>query len=211
MAKVTSQILQTLGVRKVEADKFFDPINAACALSDLSSAPRLAAFLGQVLVESDSLRYLEENLYYRPARIMQIFPRIAPTLDMATALAGNPQALASLAYGNRNGNGAPVTGDGYKYRGRGLIGLTFKSNYAAAQSGTGRPYLDNPDLLLQPSDACLSAAWFWNSRNCSKLADIGDEASIDAVTRLVNGPGMLKKEERKALRNKAFDLLKDQA
>lgn len=202
---VTVQILTALGVPPSKAALFVDPLNAAMALSAISTPQRQAAFLGQILVESDYFNHLEENLYYsNPARVLQIFPSSVKTLAKASTLIKNPVALGNCVYANRGGNGSEASGDGYRYRGRGLIGLTFKSGYARAQEGTGRPYLSQPDLLSTPTDACLSAAWYWVSNGCNIMADAG---KVDLITRTVNGPGMLQKDTRLALYQKALTLL----
>lgn len=201
---VSVQNLVSLGVTQANASKFTDPLNAALALMDISTKQRQAAFLGQVLVESSFLNELEENLNYSAPRILQVFPGYVKTLAQATALAHNPQALANVVYAGRNGNGNTASGDGWAYRGRGLIGITFKSNYQDAETGTGRPYVAQPDLVSQPSDAALSAAWFWNTHKCNVFADSG---RIDLITRAINGPAMLGKDTRATLTQKALSLL----
>jgi len=203
MALITPELLTGLGASPVSADLFAEPLNAACALFDISTKARVAAFLGQIMVESAYLKHLEEDLHYRADRIRRVFPSHVKTDADAARLSGNPQALASLVYANRYGNGPAVSGDGWKYRGRGFLGLTFKDNYKEAGIGTNRPYVDQPELS-QPSDAALSAAWFWSTRKCNILADAG---KIDLVTKAINGNAMLQADQRKALTQKALTLL----
>jgi putative chitinase len=118
------------------------------------------------------------------------------TVDQARALVGKPQDLANIAYGNRNGNGDQASGDGWRYRGRGCIQLTGRNNYTAAALKCSEPYLDQPDLVATPGDACLTAGWFWDRNSLNRLADAGD---IDGITRGVNGSAMAGAQERRQL------------
>ena len=114
-----------------------------------------------------------------------------------TAVAGLPlrsgsQALANVVYAGRLGNRDP--GDGWRFRGRGLKQLTGRENYADACEALARPYLTNPELVAQPEDACMTAAWFWH---VNKLNVLADSAQWDAITRVVNGPAMRPRAERR--------------
>jgi putative chitinase len=82
------------------------------------------------------------------------------------------------------GNGDEASGDGWRYRGRGLIQITGKENYAACGSALGLPLLDHPELLEKPDGAAMSAAWFWQTHGCNELADV---ASFSTITRRING------------------------
>jgi putative chitinase len=93
------------------------------------------------------------------------------------------------------GNGAPQTGDGWKYRGRGLKQLTGKDNYKRCGDALGIDLVTNPDLLLEPMNAARSAGWFWKVNNLSPLADADD---IKGMTKKING-GLIGYEARKAL------------
>lgn len=185
---ITVDMLAVVGVKPTQATAFLDSLNAACAAYDISTRPQLASFLAQCSVESIGLTHLEEDLYYStPERIRQIFPRQVPSLDVAATLARNPQALANRVYAGRLGNGDEASGDGWRYRGRGVLQTTGRQHYEDAANGVGRPYLDQPDLLAQPSDACLAAAWYWNDNNLNAVADA---ARWDDITKAINGPGM---------------------
>lgn len=179
-------LLVASGVGPTQARIFADPLAAACALFDIDSPPRIAAFLGQCMVESLLFTRTEENLRYTtPSRILEIFPSHVTSLQQAATLAGKPEDLANCVYADTNGNHLP--GDGWAYRGRGLIGLTGRANYEDAAIGVNRPYVDQPDLVATPSDACLTACWFWHNHKLNYLADT---AQIDLITRAVNGRGM---------------------
>lgn len=182
------------GVAPTQARTMLAPLQATCSRFDISSPDRMAAFVGQLMVESAGFTHFEENLYYStPSRIMAIFPSRVTSIDQATRLARNPQALANCVYAGKNGNGNPLTGDGWAYRGRGGIMLSGKGNYADAEADTGRPYLTQPDLVAQPPDAMLTAGWYWFTHKLSLLAD---SWQIGAITRAVNGPGMIDRDLR---------------
>lgn len=189
------QRLIAAGIAPAQARLFAMPLALACQRFDINTPARLAAFVAQCRVESAGFTMLEESLWYRtPERIRQVFPSRVPSLQVAAQLTKNPQGLANLVYANRLGNGDVASGDGWRYRGRGLKQLTGRANYTDAAVALARPYVEQPELVAQPADACLTAAWFWHSAKCNVLADAGE---WDAITRAVNGPGMLARAERR--------------
>jgi putative chitinase len=189
--------LVAAGIGPTQARMFETPLNAACERFRIDTPLREAAFVAQCAHESGSFVRLEEGLFYRTAeRICIIFRRQVPSTAAALPLVGNPKGLANRVYANRNGNGNEASGDGWRYRGRGLLQLTGRSNYTSAAAKLARPYVEQPDLVMQPDDACLTAAAFWDTNRLNTLADRGD---IDAITRAVNGPGMVGAAERRAL------------
>lgn len=101
------------------------------------------------------------------------------------------------------GNGDEASGDGWRFRGRGLLQITGRGMYQRCGDALGLPLLEQPDLLLQPEQAVLSAAWFWQSNGLNALADAGD---FEAITRRING-GLNGLAERKALWLKAREAL----
>lgn len=203
---ITIATLIAAGVQPTQARIFAEPLAAACARFDITSRARVAGFLAQCRVESANFTALEEGLFYRSAeRIGDVFKRLRPRgFDGLTKLARNPQALANAAYAHINGNGDEASGDGWRYRGRGLKQLTGRANYADAAEALGRPYLEHPDLVAQPVDACLTAAWFWHTAKGNLLAD---SAQWDAITRAVNGPGMLQADLRRQYAEEALQVL----
>lgn len=193
------------GLAPTQARAFAEPFAAACALFRIDTPQRIAGLLGQCVVESMGFTALEEGLWYTTAdRIMRVFPTRVPTMAKASTLVRNPKALANCVYAGRLGNGDEASGDGWAYRGRGLIQLTGRDNYAAAAAGCGKLYLERPDLVSQPEDACLTAAWFWASAGLNALADT---RNWDGITRRVNGPAMLHKAERVAATLAALEAL----
>jgi putative chitinase len=187
------------GIHPTQAKAFSDPLSAVCALYDIDSPSRQAAFFAQFAVETWWFTQLEENLYYTDAdRLCSLFPSTIHDHETAARLCRNPEALANVVYASKNGNTQP--GDGWLYRGRGP-GLTGRWNYAKAAEALSEPYLDQPDLVAQPKDACAVAGWFWQMRECNPLADAGD---IDAITRAWNGSGMAGLADRRQAYGRAL-------
>lgn len=186
--------LRAVGLAPPLALEWAEPMAAAAALHDITAPQRLAAWVAQCAHESARMTALEERLVYTSAaRIAVVWPRLAP---IAAELVRAPQALANAAYAGRNGNGPRTSGDGWSYRGRGLLQLTGRRNYAAAGAALGLPLEFQPDLVATPTGAAMTAAWYWLASDCNRLADRGD---IDGITRVINGPGMAGREERAAL------------
>jgi putative chitinase len=198
------------GLGPTQARLFFEPLLWACQRFEINTPARVAAFLGQCHVESAGFTTLEENLRYRqPERLRAIFPSRVPDLATAAKLvAAGPQAIANRVYAGRIGNGDEASGDGWRFRGRGIKQLTGRANYADAAVALARPYVQQPELVALPQDACLTAAWFWHSRKCNVLADAWN---IDAITRAVNGPGMLQAQQRKSFSDDAVRALTEAA
>lgn len=200
--KITAALLIASGIAPTQAKAFAEPLSAACALFEINTAERIAAFISQCSHESAGFTQLEENLFYStPERIIAMFPSRVKNIDTARYVAKNPKAMGSLVYSNRLGNGDVQSGDGWKYRGRGLIQLTGRANYADAAASNGRPYIEQPELVSQPSDACLTAAWFWHTHKLNYLSDVAD---IKAITRVVNGPALAGLSHRQELYKSAI-------
>lgn len=201
---ITTDRLIAAGVGPTQAKLFAGPLDAACARFQIRTPQRIAGLIGQLRVESANFTRLEENLFYTtPARLRAVWPsRFGPGKANPGAYVRNPERLANLVYAGKIGNGPEASGDGWRFRGRGLKQLTGRANYAAAARGTGRPYLDQPGLVRLPLDAALTAAWFFAHNGCLPLADA---QQWDAITRRVNGPAMLqaatrRKDSARALR-----------
>jgi putative chitinase len=175
----------------------------------LASQPRLLHFLAQVCHETNGLSAYEEGLSYSAERLSVIWPyRFRPKGPLDPALyARNPEKLANEVYGNRMGNSLP--GDGYRYRGRGLIQLTGKDSYQEASKRLALQYEESPNLVEHP-DQALSPEWclrtalsYWVQTHCNELADKND---LKTITRNING-GYIGINERKEWLEKAAHLL----
>ena len=185
---ITLAALIVAGIGPAQARQFEAALAYACDRFEITTPVRQAAFISQCAHESGGLVHCEESLYYTtPERIRAMWPRRVPSLADAASLCRKPQALANRVYASRNGNGDEASGDGWAYRGRGLIQLTGRANYLAAQAATSEPYASDPDLVVQPAHAALTAAWFWAAGGCNALADA---SNIEAITRVINGPAL---------------------
>lgn len=150
----------------------------------ITDPEELAALMATTAHESGNFRHTSENLNYSAATLMKLWPKRFPTRDKAAAVAGGgPEAVANTVYGGRMGNNA--NGDGWKYRGRGFIQLTGKSNYQAFAKATGIDVVSNPDLLTNPDMAAKSALHFWSTRK--GLRQKAQNGDLAGVTKIVNG------------------------
>lgn len=183
-----AQLRQIMPNAGANADKYVGPLNAAMAKYQINTPARQAAFLAQIGHESGQLSSVAENLNYSAERLAAVWPTRYRTNGKPNALAmqiaRNPQAIANNTYANRMGNGSVASGDGWKYRGRGLIQVTGKAGYQAAGRLLGLQLETSPELLEQPDNAALSAAAFWASNNLNALADAGD---MRQITKIING------------------------
>jgi putative chitinase len=128
---------------------------------EIDSPACVVSFLAQIAHESNECRNLEEDLSYTAEALLQMWPSHLPTLAEAQAYERNPEKLANYVYANRLGNGPPESCDGYRYRGRGLIRIVGRAHYASAGAALGIDLTGQPESLLEPRNAALSAAWLW--------------------------------------------------
>jgi len=196
---MNSSQLQALGIDQ----KWLDLLNETFQKYDISTPARQAFFIGQCAHESNNFRVLEENLNYSAPRLMAVWPSRFPSLDVASQYANNPEKLANKIYSGRMGNGDEESGEGYAYRGRGLIQMTGKEAYANCGSGLGMDLVGNPNWLVDPKYAALSAGWFWNKKGLNSLADVQD---YETMTKRING-GLNGLDDRKAKIAKALSVL----
>ena len=161
------------------------PLTSAMTRFEINTPARIAAFLAQAAHESNQLRWLVERLDYSPKRLMAIWPRRFPTLEQAETYAHSPERLANFVYANRLGNGDAASGDGWRYRGRGIFQITGRGNYRRVGEALGLPLEAEPQLLEQPEHAALSAAQFWHARGLNELADDrGDDNDLTDFERI---------------------------
>lgn len=170
---------------------YLEPLKAAMALHAIDTEERVSHFLAQVAHESAGFTRISENLNYSAAGLANTWPRRFRGDDgqpngLAHQLHRKPQLIANHVYANRMGNGSVASGEGWKYRGRGLIQLTGKDNYRAASIALygSDLLLVDPDKLLESDAAAMTACWFWNTNGLNELADLGNVAT---VTRRING------------------------
>jgi putative chitinase len=172
---------------------------------EINSVNRVAAFVSQCSHESGGFNALQENLNYRADVLTRLWPTRFPA-DVAAAYVAKPnkqEAIANRAYCDRMGNGNEASGDGWKYRGRGLIQLTGKSNYQAFANSIGVTVEKASEYLATLEGAAESAAWFWKKNNLNELADKGDTL---AITKRING-GTNGLDDRVKKYNEALNIL----
>ena len=190
VSPITPGLLEALGVRHALAVQYAPLLAIAARRYQIDTTPRrVAAWLATLAHESARFTRLVESLNYSAEGLAATWPaRYADMAGQPTAtarrIARRQEDIANLTYAGRLGNGSAGSGDGWKYRGRGLIQITGRSNYAASGLVLDLALLEPPDLLEQPYNAALSAAEWWHRHGCNALADTGDLA---AVTRKVNG------------------------
>ena len=178
---LTREQVNALGLNQY----WVEPLNETFDKYKIQSVNEMAAFIGQCSHESGGFKMLEENLNYSSGSLSRVWPSRFPDKATADSYAHNPQKIANKVYSGRLGN--TEDGDGWRYHGRGLIQLTGKENYANCGAGLGVSLIDDPDLLLDPKYACLSAGWFWNKKNLNSLCDPLSDENIKEMTRRING------------------------
>jgi putative chitinase len=193
--------LLAAGIKRDVAERWLPHVQAALARFGISTERQVAAWLAQTAHESGGYTMLVENLNYRaatmaacwPKRFAEAGPDGKPKRDakgalipnkFALALERKPEAIANVVYASRMGNGPPESGDGWLMRGRGLKQLTGRDNVTRCGKALGVDLAANPDLLLEPEWASLSAAWFWSVNKCGPLADADDFVGL---TKKING------------------------
>ena len=167
-----------------EIADWVDALTETLRRNRIDTPRRIAAFLGQCAHESSGFKVMQENLNYRAERLCQVWPARFPNLEVANDCARNPERLANRVYASRMGNGDETSGDGWRFRGRGLIQLTGRSNYQRFANSLGCTIEEAAQRAETPRGAGESAAFFWSANSLNTLADTW---SIDAMTRKING------------------------
>jgi len=162
---------------------------------EINTPLRLAHFLAQCGHESGGFKAVSENLNYGAKGLMGTFKKYFPTEALANAYARQPEKIANKVYGGRMGNGLEASGEGWKFRGRGYLQITGKSNYSALTKDTGIDFLENPDLIAT-TYPLMTAGWFFKKNNLFILCDKGATREVvESVTKRVNG-GLIGIEDR---------------
>lgn len=187
-------------------DPVIEQIPETATKFNITNVLRLAHFLAQCAHESGGFKIVSENLNYSNDRLKVIFPKYFPG-SLSESYANNAVKIGSRVYANRMGNGDEASGDGYKFRGRGYIQLTGKSNYTSFAKFIGEDTVANPDLVAAKYPLA-SAAFFFDSNKIWTICDKGETADVvTAVTKAVNG-GLIGLPERIKHFSEYFNLLK---
>jgi putative chitinase len=179
------------------------PLTAALRSSNATTPQRIAAFLGNCAVEAGpAFAEVSENLFYTtPARISSVWPSRFASPDAAMPYLRAPEKLANRVYSGKLGNGDEASGDGWRFRGGGLLQLTGREEYAAYGKARGMSADSAADYVRTPAGACDAAAWYWQTRGCNQLADAW---KLSQITQTINGAAMLGNAERIAASNAAL-------
>jgi len=196
---VSSDQLAKIGV----GAQWVDALNETFSKFDIRTQKQQAAFIGQCGHECGNFRVLEENLNYRAATLMKLWPKRFSNLDIANQYAGNPQKIANSVYANRMGNRDESSGDGYRFRGRGCIQTTGHANYYHAGQALGVDLVLNPDLVANPQYAALTAGFFWSTHGLNALAE---QDNHELITKRING-GLIGLDDRIKRTNEALRVL----
>ena len=190
-------------------DKYYRYIEQYSEKYKINTVERICHFLAQTNYESGYMNYVEENLNYSSKQLLKVFPKYFKTIDEAKEFEYKGEKIANKVYANRMGNGSEASGDGWKYRGRGLIQLTGKNNYLKFSKwyNDSKIFVDNPDLLLQPQFVVLSAFFYFDVNNLnSYIVDNENAYNIcKCITKKING-GYNGLEERFRLYKKIREL-----
>ena len=191
---------------RVNADLWVPLLASAFGTYGLQTSRRMAAAIGQFLVEAGSgFQEVVENLHYTTAaRIYQVFPNEFPTVASAEPYVNNPMALANRAYAHKGGNGDEASGDGFRFCGRGLIQLTGRDEYTQFGSTIGKTAEDAATYCATPAGAAMSGCWYMSAKGCLRPADAWD---ITTITVLVNGKAKLGLAQRIAFSNAFLNAL----
>lgn len=193
-----NDILKQLFPKSTEENraKYAMPLRMAMIRYNIDNPNRVRAFLAQIGHESGQLSAVVENLNYSAKELRSVFGKYFKTDAEAEKYARKPEAIANVVYANRLGNGDTKSGDGWRYRGRGLIQITGKSNYNEASQKMyalplGVDFVDEPELLATPEYAAQSAAWWWENAGLNAIADglggANDTEVFKQITKRVNG------------------------
>jgi putative chitinase len=176
----------TQNLRLKIPSKVLDELPSVINTFKIDSINKLTHFLAQCAHESGNFKVVEENLNYSAEGLLKIFPKYF-SKDTAHIAARKPEMIANIVYSNRMGNGDKASGDGWRFKGRGYIQLTGKTNYSQFGKFIGVDLIANPELVATKY-ALTSAAWYFEVRKLWGIAAEGiDEKTIIKLTKLING------------------------
>jgi putative chitinase len=193
MSVITREQLKECIGNNPYLDQWTHALNEILPEYQINTPERVAAFIAQCAHESGGFKFLTENLNYRAESLLKVFPKYFKTIDEARAYEKQPERIANKIYANRMGNSDEASGDGWRYRGRGLIQLTGHDNYAFFAGSLGIPVEEAAEYLQTFEGAVQSACFFWEQ---NKLNDWADKRDILTLTKRING-GTIGLEDRK--------------
>lgn len=188
----------------VEWNNWYNAMCEILPLWGINTVERVAGFIAQCGHESRNFTVLTENLNYSAGALNRIFPKYFEKAKRNAAdYHRKPEQIANVIYANRMGNGDADTGDGWRYRGGGILQLTGKNNYSAFASAMNINLSDAVEYVRTKKGALDSACWFWDE---NKINQYCDDQDIIGMTRRING-GVIGLEDRKRHWLHALDVL----
>lgn len=187
MQVISPEQLKKAVPRCPNPDTWAVALNNAMLVYGIADSPKnMAEFLAQTAHESDGFNRLEEQLSYTAERLCEVWPARFPSVTVSAAYARAPHKLADLVYSNRMGNGDVESGDGWQYRGRGILMITGRANYQRVATLTNdKALMTCPDRLLVKNTACNAAAAWWQASPELKQLSIVDD--VVSVSQIING------------------------
>lgn len=190
MSLLTVDQLRAMIPSNKEVEEWCAALNEMLPKYGITIDKRIAGFVSQTAHESGEYRLLEEDLRYKEATLLRVFPRyFGPGKENAADYAGKPEKIANYVYMDKNRSKAGALGnvnegDGWLFRGKGLKQVTGRANHAAFGKTVGMTAEQAAEYLLTKKGALESALWFWGSRNLNEVADTGD---VVRLTKIING------------------------
>lgn len=198
---LTVEKMVRYGFKESIAKQYVDEIPSVFYDYSIDTKERISHFFGQTVVESAYWSKLEEGTNYSIENLMSTFPKRVTSVEQAKSLITDKKKLFDFLYGGRNGNSQT---EGYLYRGRGIIQVTFKSNYQLVKTMLNIDCVANPDLLLVPEYALKSACVFWRDKKLVLHTNVIDNFKV--VTKIVNGDEKRKLSERTEATKRAYKI-----
>lgn len=171
---------------------------------EIVTPARVAGFIAQCQHESLDFTILTENLNYGAKGLRGLFGKYFPTDELAKQYERKPEMIANRIYASRMANGPETSGDGWKFRGRGILQITGRANYTQCSRDLFQDdtLVNDPDLVRTPEYAIITACWFWHKNQLNHICDTGD---IVLLSKKING-GTIGLEDRIHHWNQALDL-----
>jgi putative chitinase len=209
MSLITEAQLAVMIPTNKEVGAWCAALNEMLPKYGITTDKRIAGFISQCAHESSDFRVLQENLNYKEATLLKVFPRyFGPGKENAAEYAGKPEKIANYVYMDKNRSKAGALGnvkegDGWLFSGKGLKQVTGRANTTAFGKTVGMTAEEAAEYLLTKKGALESALWFWGSRNLNEVADTGD---VVKLTKIING-GNIGLADRQARYAKAMSAL----
>ena len=190
MSLLTEAQLAAMIPTNKEVGEWCAALNEMLPKYGITTDKRIAGFIAQCAHESMDFRVLQENLNYKEATLLKVFPRyFGPGKENAAEYAGKPEKIANYVYMDKNRSkggalGNVNEGDGWLFSGKGLKQVTGRANTTAFGKTVGMTAEEAAEYLMTKKGALESALWFWGSRNLNEVADTGDQVRL---TKIING------------------------